>query len=150
MCCPLRGLRWWVGPVVRPGVCPQATTGATVGMVCGYLLLSLGQKAIWGGVGLLWGCLHTARLMSLLWMGSGHGCIGGRRSTGEHGGGVCSTSKVSTGLLQEGTCICPKLLHRPAGLEEVDPHKSVGVGHAVGKTGGECSHCVGSHSCLCI
>ena len=33
----LGGFDWWVGPAVRPDVCPQPTVGATVGL--GYVVL---------------------------------------------------------------------------------------------------------------
>jgi len=61
--------------------------------LCGYLTLSPEQESLWSGTGPCWGCLHTARLVALLWMGSSQGHIGGGRSV-EYGGRVHGAIKV--------------------------------------------------------
>ena len=54
------------GAAVRPDVCPQPTTGATVRLVCTFSapLPGAGLTVEWCGLSL--GCLLTARLVVLL------------------------------------------------------------------------------------
>lgn len=56
--CPLRSFCRWVGPVVRPNVCPQPTAGTTVEPVLVALFLYLGYESLWSDFGLFWGCLQ--------------------------------------------------------------------------------------------
>ena len=60
------------------GACSQTTClplahflGHSWSSVCDYLPLSTGQESHWSGDGPFLGCLHTARLVPPLWMGSG-------------------------------------------------------------------------------
>lgn len=64
--------------------------------------------------------MHTVELVALYWMGSGQGLISGGRSAGEHGGGVCSVSKVCAGLPREGTCSRPNTPAPAARLQGAD------------------------------
>lgn len=71
--------------------------------MCSFLLFSLGQESLWRADGPCQGCLCTIRLVALIWIGSGQGHIGGGKSTGGHGVGVCGISKFCAGLLWDGT-----------------------------------------------
>ena len=66
---PLRSFHWWVGSLVRPGVCLQPAGRAIVVLVCVLIFpISLEQQSLWGGAGAFQGFLHIATLAALLWM----------------------------------------------------------------------------------
>lgn len=60
---------------------PAQCWGHSLTHVYGYLSLSPGQKALWNGANLCQGCLHIAKLVVPLWMGSIQEHIGGDDST---------------------------------------------------------------------
>ena len=141
LCCPLSSFSWWAGTVVRPAVCPQQWN-----WVCGYLSHSLKWESLWRTAGPYLGSLHTARLLLLLWMGSGQRGRGGRGSTGECGDGALVVPAELLGLRR-----------RPASAQGKSPRQGrrggstgeVPAGHAVSQLGGaRC--CAGSHSRLCL
>ena len=100
---PLQVFCWWVEPAARLAVCSQPTAGAAIGLLPDYLSFSLGQKSLPTGAGPCWGCLHTARLVAQLRMGSVQARVREGRSA-EHGtGGRRGVSQVCTILLWEKT-----------------------------------------------
>ena len=108
------------GAAVRPDVCPQATTGATVRLVCTLSspLPGAGLTVEWCGPYL--GCLHTARLVVLLRWDLAKGVIrlgGSTRCTGV--GRVGLASFAVHGPLWEGPCSTK----REAGPSGMDPQK---------------------------
>ena len=95
---------WWAGPAVRPTVCLQPTSRATVGLVCGVIFLSSQDRSHFG--------LSLAPLIAACTLPHGGAALDGllpracwmrwvcRRIQGQG----CSVSKMYTGLLWEGTC----------------------------------------------
>ena len=96
------------------------------------------------------GCLHSARLVTLLWVFSAEGNTGEHRSTGERGGRVCGNQQ------------CP---HWPASGVDLQLPGGISVEavngwdrsakahrgrHTVSTLGGKCSGCTSSCRCLCI
>ena len=61
---------------IKPKVCSWATGGTAVGLVYGYLFLSLREDSLWSGAGPCWGFLHTANLMAQLWIALAKGMEG--------------------------------------------------------------------------
>ena len=47
-CCPLRNFLWWLGPVIRPDVFLQLTTGAAVGLVYVVIFPCLWSRSHFG------------------------------------------------------------------------------------------------------
>lgn len=96
--------------------------------VCGHLPFSPEQQSLWSEAGPCQNCLQTTRFVALPLMGSGECVLEGVGLQENQGKGrAYGTSKVPTGLLQDGTCNCQR--PRQVKLEGADLPKPLRAEH---------------------